>query len=177
MSGVGAFVHLYHIWGLFGLLTASLFGVQAYREWRKHGGTWRKAPGEWAYTLGWFFREALLDVGRFGKWAAMSFAGVPFNWGESPWQARKYTRQQVILIGITFGGMSRFLTALYWSEKNREWMNYAESWTIQMASAFVIMAIIGDLHHHMTAWPDKRHRVRLIVLVSLAWILFGTIRG
>jgi hypothetical protein len=40
-----------------------------------------------------------------------------------------------------------------------------------------MLAILGDINHHLTAWPDKRHRVRLIAVIAFAWVLFGAWQG
>ena len=177
MSGVGAFVHLYHVWGLFGLLTAVLFGQQGYKNWRASGGTWRTAPGEWIYATGWLTGETLRDIWRLFKWFGKAFVGLPLDWQQSEWRGRVYSRQQIILVGITLGGLSRFLTALYWSERNRDWMQYADSWMLQMATVPIVLAVLGDFHHHMTAWPNKLHRTRLVAVSALAWVVYGAFKG
>lgn len=177
MSGVGAFINLYHVWGLFGLVTAVTYGLQAYKEWRYNGGKWRAAPGEWFYAFAWFSRETIKDLGRLVQWMAQGFLGLPFDWRQTEWRSRTYSRLQVILLGITLGGVSRFLTAIYWSERNREWMGSPEACVLEMAAAPIFLAVLGDLHHHLTAWPERKHRVRLLAFVGLAWILFGAIGG
>ena len=177
MSGVGAFVHLYHVWGALGALTALLFGVEAYRGWRASGGTWASAPAEWFYTLRWVSAETVRDVGRLFKWMARGFFGLPFDWRQSAWGSRSYPRRQIILIGITMGGSSRLLTALYWAERNRDWMAHVDGGVIFAASFVILPAIIGDLHHHHTAWPGKQHRVRLILFTAFCWVLAGAFTG
>ena len=173
---IGAFVHLYHVGGVFGLLTAVLFGRLAYRGWRASGGTWRAAPGEWMYSARWTARETLRDLWRVFGWALSAFAMTPFAWHESERNGRKYPDRQIMLIGITLGGIARFLTAIYWSEKNVAWMQHVDSAAIMMAATPVLIAVAGDVHHHLTAWPDLRHRVRLLCIVALAWVLLGVMR-
>lgn len=177
MSGVGAFVHLYHIWGVLGLLTAVLFGMQGHRLWRESGGNWRDAPREWAYAGGWSLRETIKDVGRFAGWVVNGFLSLPYTWRQTEWSGRSYPSRLIIFIGITCGGVSRFLTALYWAEKNRGWMTEVDPWVLEMAALPVILAVVGDLHHHRTAWPSKTYRVRLIALVAFVWVIIGAIRG
>lgn len=173
MSEVGAFVHLYHVWGLFGAITMLVYGTQAHASWRASGGSWASAPCEWLRFMGWTLRETVLDIFR----CAIMPWRLYDKWPESEWRGRSYPREQSILIGITLGGMGRMLTALYWSERNREWMQYADSWMIQMASAPVFCMIVGDLLHHFTAWRDEKHVPRLITAVALIWVLYGAIKG
>lgn len=173
MSAVEGFVHLYHVWGFLGGLTAALFGLEAWRGWRTAGGTLRSAPGEWLYTLRFLSQETLFDSVRLVKWAVKSALGVPFVWEKAEWQGRSYPRRQVILIGITLGGLSRLMTALYWSERNRDWMTHVDASVIISASIVILPSILGDLHHQMTAWPSKQHRVRLLGLACLTWVLIG----
>lgn len=173
MSEVGAFIHLYHVWGLFGAITMLVFGRQAYRSWRASGGSWLSAPCEWLRFVGWTLREMVLDIVR-----------VPFipsrlheKWPESEWKGRSYPREQSILIGITLGGMGRMFTALYWSERNRNWMVHADDWMIQMAAAPVCCMIVGDFLHHTTAWHNQKHIPRLIAAFGLVWILVGALKA
>lgn len=173
MSAVDAFVHLYHVWGALGALTASLFGIEAYRGWRAAGGLWRTAPAEWFYTLRWVSGETLKDIGRLLEWIVRGFFGLPFTWEQGEWRGRSYPRRQVILIGITLGGMSRLCTALYWAERNREWMAHVDGSVIAFASAVILPAAIGDLLHHHTAWPEKRHRARVILVAAMLWVGIG----
>lgn len=175
MNAVNAFVHLYHVWGALGAITACLFGREAYRGWREAGGTWASAPGEWFYTLRWVSGETARDIARFASGALRGFLGIPFNWAETQWKGRIYPRRQVILIGITLGGTSRLLTALYWAERNREWMAHVDGTVIAFASAVILPAVIGDLFHHYTAWPEKRHRARMIMLAGCIWVLIGAL--
>jgi hypothetical protein len=175
MNYVEGFVHLYHIWGALGFITAAMFGIEAHRSWRLAGGTWREAPYEWAYAGTHVARETFRDIGRLIKWTVGSFFGMPFTWESGEWQGRKYPRRQTILIGITLGGTSRFLTALYWAEKNRDWMTSADNSVIFIASFVILPAIIGDLHHHATAWPNKPHRVRLLALVCAIYVCIGLV--
>lgn len=173
MSAVEGFVHLYHVWGILGAITAALFGLEAWRGWRVSGGTFRSAPSEWLYALRFSFREALFDCARLALWAGKSATGVPFVWENAEWQSRSYPRRQIILIGITLGGLSRMMTALYWSERNRDWMAHVDISVIFAASIVIFPAIIGDLYHQMTAWPNKHHRARLLGLACFAWVFAG----
>lgn len=175
MSAVEGFVHLYHVWGALGALTALLFGMEAHKSWRLAGGTWRSAPSEWLGFAAFATRETISDAYRFAKWTVRSFFGLPFDWGHGEWNGRAYPKRQAILIGITLGGLSRFLTALYWAEKNRDWMAHVDTSVIMFASAVIMPAIIGDLLHHTTAWPEKGHRARLIGLAALCWVFVGLI--
>lgn len=173
MSEVGAFIHLYHVFGLFGAITMLLFGRQAYRSWRASGGSWRSAPCEWLQFAGWTMRETVLDIVR----CAIMPWRLSHGWPESRWSGRSYPREQAILIGITLGGLGRMATALYWSERNRQWMEYADSWVIQMAAAPVCCMILGDFLHHTTAWPGRKHIPRLIAAFALAWVIYGSLKG
>lgn len=177
MSAVEGFVHLYHVWGMLGALTAVVFGREAWVGWREAGGTFRSAPREWAYALQHVSTEAARDVVRLFKWAGKSALGAPFIWETAQWRGRTYPRRQTILIGITLGGLSRMMTAMYWAERNRDWMEHTDMGVIVAASVVILPAVIGDLHHHMTAWPDKQHRVRLTALGSAAWVLYGLFFG
>lgn len=172
---IGGFVHLYHIWGVFGLLTALLFGRLAYAGWREAGGRWRDAPGEWIGALSWSLRETVRDVSKLLGWATSAFVVTPFTWNDTVRESR-YPDRQIMLIGITLGGVARFLTALYWSEKNVAWMQRVDNTAIAMAATPVLIAIIGDVHHHLTAWPTQRHRVRLLCLVAAVWVAVGVWR-
>lgn len=173
MSEVGAFIHLYHVWGLFGAITMVLYGAQAYKSWRDAGGTWATAPCEWLQFIWWTLRETVLDIARCAvmPWQANK------AWPESEWNGRSYPREQSILVGITLGGMGRMLTALYWSERNREWMQYADSWMIHMAATPVLAMIFGDMLHHTTAWQGKKHIPRLILAASFVWVMIGAVKG
>jgi hypothetical protein len=169
---VGAFVHLYHIWGLFGAITACIFARQAYISWRASGGVWITAPCEWLYFIGWTLRETLFDLARC---VIAPWRNGP--WPQSDWSNRAYPREQSILIGIAMGGTGRMITALYWSETNRTWMTHADAWNLYAASAPVLLMILGDFLHHQTAWPNHRYRSRLLTVAALLWIATGAIKG
>lgn len=173
---IGAFVHLYHVCGVFGLLTAFLFGRLAYMGWREAGGTWATAPREWCEAIAGAVRESMRDIGRVAGWALSSFLVTPLVWSADATRPSRYPDRQIMLIGITLGGIARFLTALYWSEKNITWMQHVDNSAILMAATPALIAIVGDVHHHLTAWPRHRHRVRLLCIVALAWVLIGVMR-
>ena len=168
---VDSFIHLYHVWGMFGLMTAFLYGRLAYRSGREAGGTWRRAPGEWLYAAKWNTHELLRDTLYMFRWALAALTGGPLGWRpEGEYSGPGYPPRQVISLGVTLGGVSRFLTALYWSEKNRAWMQYAGTSVILSASLPVLFAVCADILHHYTAWPTARYRSRLMVLAAVLWI-------
>lgn len=166
-----SFVNLYHVWGVFGLVTAVLYGRLSYRSWREAGGTWRRAPGEWLYALRWNSREMGMDVLYVFRWALAAMVGGPLGWRpERTYVGPGYQPRQIIALGVTLGGTARFLTAIYWSERNHDWMQHADASVLAQAAIPVMFAVCADVLNHYTAWPEARHRSRLLVFAALLWI-------
>lgn len=174
MNPVEGFVHLYHVWGLWGLITAIIYAPAAFREWRVKGGTLTRAPGEYVGIFGWQIKEAVLDLWRLATGIVhglFGFGHVPPP-ETSPW---RYTREHMLMLGIAVGGVSRLLTALYWSEKNRGWMDGDTVWVPAIP---VLFAIIADAHHHHAAWGEKRPWLpRWLKIGAATWIALGLFRG
>lgn len=169
---VDSFIHLYHVWGMFGLVTALLYGRVTYRSWREAGGTWQRAPSEWLYAAKWNTHELARDTLYMFRWALAALTGGPLGWREEmAYAAPGYPPRQLVALGVTLGGVARFLTALYWSERNREWMQYADASMMISAALPVLFAVCADTLHHCTAWPEARHRVRLMALLAFLWIV------
>lgn len=168
---VEVFVNLYHVWGLFGLVTAVLYGRMTYRSWREAGGTWRRAPMEWLYSFHWNLREAAMDVLYIFRWALAAMAGGPLGWRpERAYMGPGYPPRQLIALGVTLGGSARFMTALYWSERNRDWMAHVDATVLAQAAVPVMFAVGADILHHYTAWPNSRYLSRLLIVAALLWI-------
>lgn len=180
MTAVGAFVHLYHIWALWGALTAFLYGKAAYKGWRSAGGTWDRAPADIFGSLSSGLKEAALDWGRLFRWAFASFSGLLFRKDDngryrlgSYWPKPTETRwpaNQMLLIGITLGGLARLMTGLYWAELNTLWMNEA---SVYIPPIPIIIAILADLNHQYTAWPSRPWIPRLLASAAVVWVLLG----
>lgn len=174
MNLVQGFVHLYHIWGLFGAITMLIYGRSAYRNWREAGGTWRRAPCDIASILGGAVRDTLTDWIRFFGWVLVGIFGLAFKgarrkmWYEP--RAGRWPSNHALLLGIALGGMARMFTALYWSERNTAWMTEVE---VIAPGVFVIMAILADANHQITAWPEKPWRARLLCSAAAVWIGIG----
>lgn len=180
MSYVSAFVHLYHVWGVWGLITALIFGTQAHRNWRAAGGRWRDIPRDVGTALGQGVKQSLLDFWRLLRWFAAGLIGIALKRGDAglpeidlffpgPEQSR-WPRNQTLLLGITLGGASRLFTALYWSEANTQWMGEA---SVLIPSIPIVMAVMADTNHQFTAWPNRPWIARMLLVVAVSWILFG----
>ncbi|MEO1169914.1 MAG: hypothetical protein AAFW97_14510 [Pseudomonadota bacterium] len=170
MSSVSAFVHLYHVWGVFGLITAIIYGRSAYQCWREDGGTFGNAPREIGGAGKHAAVETVRDWGRFVRWFFAGLTGIAYHWPETS-RKRVYSRDLTLLLGITLGGVSRAFTAAYWAEANTAWMTEATVW---VPSIPIIAAIWADSKHQVTAWPDKPWRARLILSVAVVWIIAGS---
>jgi hypothetical protein len=161
------FVRLYYVWGIMGAITASLYAASLYRSWRNGGGSLRTAPREIVSIVCGYFVAIPGDVWRAARFFISGFAAGLYRWPDPPEGAGRYSAAHALLVGITLGGMSRFFTAIYWAEANREWMEHVEPGHIMVASLPVIFAVIGDAMHHITAWPKHPHRARLISAVMI----------
>ena len=173
MTFVGGFVHLYHIWGIYGAITALIFGRSAYRGWRKTGGQWRDVPRD---VTGWFFGGLARTAGdwwRFSKWFLAGLIGIGFRRDKGGWpeidlffpdeEYARWPRNQTLLLGITLGGVSRFLTALYWAEKNTAWMNEGN---VFIPAIPIVVAILADMNHQFTAWHKRKWIVRMALTLG-----------
>ena len=168
MNGVEGFVHLYHIWMLYGFITFAIYGQAAYQSWRSAGGAWLRAPSEVSgYVLGNVF-QTIMDWFRLLRWAAAGLTGISYKWPEPV--PTRYAKDHTLLLGITMGGLSRFLTALYWSEKNRAWMTETNVW---LPAVPVALAIFADSNHQLTAWAKRPWVPRLLLSAAFVWVMIG----
>lgn len=169
MNWVEGFVHLYHVWGIWGAITAAIYGPAAWLSWRECGGTVRSFLGEYAGAAGYQSRELVLDVVRVavGIMRGLFGVGPVIGTRKASWH---YPREHMLLIGITLGGFSRFLTALYWSEKGWAWMHADNMMT--MAAGPIIIGVIADTHK-IIAWPKRPWFTRWLAFAGLAWIALG----
>lgn len=161
------FVRLYYVWGIMGAITASLYAASLFRSWRASGGRARSVPRELAAMLAGYFVALPSDVWRAMRFFVSGFAAGLYRWPDPPEGAARYSAAHALLFGITLGGLSRFMTAMYWAEGNRDWMQHVDDAHIMIASLPVIFAVVGDAMHHITAWPKHPHRARLIVVVMI----------
>ena len=170
MNWIEGFVHLYHVWGIWGAVTALIYGPSAWRSWRENGGTFSSLASEYAGAVAYQSRELVFDVVRVtvGIMRGLFGVGPVIGTHKTGWH---YPREHMLLIGITLGGFSRFLTAIYWSEKNRAWM-HADNMLV-MAAVPVIIAVVADAHHQIIAWPKRPWLARWLAFAGLAWIALG----
>lgn len=168
MNAVEGFVHLYHVWAVWGAITAAIYGRAAYKSWREAGGLWYRAPGELAgYVFGNLF-QSVLDYFRLLRWSIAGLTGLAYKWPDPV--PTRYARDHTLLLGITLGGLARLLTALYWAERNREWMSETNVW---LPAVPIAMAIFADANHQLTAWPNKPWIARMLLTAALVWVLYG----
>jgi hypothetical protein len=165
---VELFVRLYYVWGIMGAITASLYAASLYRSWRAGGGTLLSAPTELAKALGNYFIAIPADIWRAMRFFVSGFAAGLYRWPDPPEGEGRYSAAHALLVGITLGGLARFLTAMAWAEANRDWMERVETPQLVIASLPVAFAVIGDAMHHITAWPKHPHRARLIAALMIA---------
>lgn len=169
---VQGFVHLYHIWGLWGLTTALIYGRFAFNAWREQGGSWKSAPKE-NIQLSWYLvTQTLLDWLRVFKWAFTSLLGIPYQWRVEP-SSWKYSQEQSILLGIILGGTARILIASYWSAANTKWAHLVEPHTLLIPAIFVFCAIMGDSAFHIAYWWRKPWIPRLLFSGAMLWVALG----
>lgn len=172
MSWTGAFIHLCHVWGLLGLITAMRYGVTAYNRWEHQGGTFSNAPGDTLRLLYTHFKLVWRDLGSIPRAAIARFTGIDYRWPLDPESQWRYSNEQALLVGIFLGGATRFFTAFYWAGKNTTWITPE---TVIIPALPLVFAIIADLSHQSTAWPTKLYRIRLAALASILWVLIGAV--
>ena len=168
MNGVEGFVHLYHVWMIYGGVTALIYGQASYQSWQQAGGQWRTAPAEFTGYLFGGLWQVVADWTRLVRWMFAGLTGLSYRWPE-PVPA-KYARDHTLLLGITLGGLSRFLTALYWSEKNRAWMTETNVW---LPAVPVALAVLADANHQLTAWSKRPWIARMLLSGAVIWVLIG----
>lgn len=170
MNSTEGFVHLYHVWGVWGLITALIYGPDAWRSWRASGGTLRAAPGEYAQAFSHHLLGIAADLVRLLLGIVKGLFSVgptPPAERPSPW---RYSSVHMLTLGITLGGIARLITAFYWSEKNRGWMTDDNVW---LPAIPVLIAVIADAHHHFVQFSDRPWLPRWIKLTAAAWIFVG----
>jgi hypothetical protein len=171
---IEAFVHLYHVWGVLGLLTALVYSRPTWRRWREAGGTYLNGPVDTVQLIVHHISLLGRDFLNIGKIAIARFSGVDLLWPQDPKSPWRYPSDQSLFVGIMLGGISRFITAFYWAEINTGWMTEETVW---VPAVPIIIAVLADLSHHSTAWPLAHYRVRLLALAAVLWILIGGITG
>ena len=159
LNNIKLFVHVYHVWAAFGLITFGLFLPQAWRGWKSGGGKILYAPCEILRLVGFVVVATIRDWLRIPLLVIHVIRGDRYVWPHTPNPVWKYETAQTLRLGIMFGGMSRFLTALYWSEKNVAWMTDAN---VFIPGLLVAIAIVADALHQVTAWPNSPHRTRIV---------------
>lgn len=170
MNAVGGFVHLYHVWGIWGLITAMIYGPRAWASWRASGGKFATAPGEYLNALNHQIGEVARDIGRLMLGISRGLFGIgpmPPEETPSPWP---YSKVHMLTLGITLGGVARFLTAIYWSERNRAWMTEQTVW---IPAIPVLIAVVADVHHHVVAFEHRPWVSRWLKIAALLWIALG----
>lgn len=169
MMAVGGFVHLYHVWGILGLLTAWTYARVAFSLWRARGGEWSAVPGELgigALRQLWLVARDVALVVR-GLATGALFSAMP---GDDPKEWR-YGREMPLLLGIMAGGVARLVTAFYWSVRNTAWMNHSPE--ILVAGLPVTLAIAADILHQVSAHPRELWRARLLAGSAVSWVAIG----
>jgi hypothetical protein len=177
---VGGFVHLYHVWAVWGAITGIIFGRAAFKGWKESGGRIRDIPRD---ALSWAtgnMLEAFKDVWRLLKWFIAGLIGLAGRKGKRGFEGidmyfpnaelSKWPRNQTLLIGISAGGISRFLTAMYWAEKNTAWMSQS---TVLIPAIPIMLAILADSNHQLTAWPKRPWIARILLTLGIGWIALG----
>lgn len=177
---VAGFVHLYHIWGLYGLLTALFFGRAAHRSWRKAGGAWQTALPDALRTTRETFGPIGSDWVRLFKWFCVGLFSFSLKRGRAGWPvidtfwpepaAKKWPPDQTLLLGITLGGAARFATAMYWAEKNVGWMTEN---SVLIPAIPIVWMIIADHNHQLTAFPKRPFIARLLLSAAMLWVALG----
>lgn len=175
MNDIEAFVRLYHVWGILGAITAWIYGAAAFQIWRQAGGTFRNAPADVIGGIRSFTVNSLADVWSLLRWTLSGFLGSAFSvfryqWPKGEMPAYRYGLGHTLRLGIALGGTARLLTALYWAERNTEWMNHVSVW---VPAVPILYAIAGDLAHHSTAWPRHQYRVRMLAIFSILYVGTG----
>jgi len=169
MNSVGAFVHLYHVWGVLGLVTAVVYGRNIWAQWRVSGGTAINAPGELARLIWHHARLSVSDIGAIVRGAWCRFTGLDHVWSQDPKSPWTYGTEHSLLLGIMLGGVARFATAFYWAELNTAWVSTEMVW---VPSIPILLAVLADLSHHATALKSKMP-LRWAIILSTLWIVYG----
>lgn len=169
MNGVGAFVHLYHIWGILGLATSLFYGRNICKQWRATGGSFRTAPSEVGGVMWHHIKLSFSDVYRLGRAALYRFTGLDYLFAQSPESPWRYGNDHSLLLGIMLGGIARFATAFYWSEINTGWVTVETVW---IPAIPIILAVLADISHQATAL-DNKWPIRWASIAAIVWILWG----
>ena len=186
-TAVGMFVHLYHIWLVYGAMTSFIYGKDAVALMREEKYRLRDMPKGFAVLVYMTLDASRRDWINLAKqalhlirWFLAGLTSYPWSWParQFDWPADAKPvwplgRDLTLLVGITLGGASRMLTAFYWSEKNRAWMTETNVW---IPAIPIVMAVVADAHHHSIAWSDKPWRSRFLMTFAIAWVLFGATR-
>ena len=186
MSGIGAFVHLYHVWGLYCLITAIVFGIPAYRRWMMRGGRWSSLPRTTVEAGHELAVHMVRDWVIFWRWVGKTTARLIASERGAAWPSLRdewdvdiegNTKHAPLslFVGISVGGWGGFTTAMYWAEKNKGWMT--DDMAVLWPSFFVTLTVISHVFHQFTAWPDKPYIPRMLLGVSLCWIAIGGLTG
>jgi hypothetical protein len=170
MNAVGMFVHLYHVWAVFGAITAFIYGRNLHRIMRAERVRLWTVPMGLVGIFARLLRQALRDWVNLFKGVVAGFTGMPWTWPSDENMVWPLSRHQTLMVGITLGGASRLLTAVYWAERNTGWMTQETVWVPAIPIA---MAVIADSHHHYVAWEQTPWRLRLLGTLALAWVLVG----
>lgn len=184
ISMVGGFVHLYHVWAIWGAITAVFFGRAAYRNWVRGGGQWRSAPGMFGEAVRDTLQPIAGDWLRLIKWFFAGMLSFSLKRGAAGWpvidtywpgpKTRRWPPDHTLLIGITLGGMARFFTAMYWAEKNVAWMTEA---SVLVPAIPIIWMILADHSHQLTTWPRRPWIARMILSLGILWTVLGLINA
>lgn len=172
-SQVGAFVHLYHVWGVFCLLTAVWFGWPGVKRWKASGGDYLSLPEIFIRSLVRGFYFICKDWFTFWRWAISG--AYRRKWPDlfDQWDVEEAGRAPApltLFFGISLGGFGGFSTALYWAERNRAWMTEE---TVLWPGLFVFLTVASHSLHQFTAFPHRPWIPRMILSIGLAWIILG----